>query len=43
MLDIQAAQEFDYENPSSNAESEDENDLPEHWIPTYRKRKSFRA
>ena len=34
MLDIQAAQEFDYENPSSNAESEDENDLPEDWILT---------
>ena len=32
MLDIQAA--LEYENPSSNAESEDENDLPENWILT---------
>lgn len=32
MLEIQPEQENDYENPSSNAESEDENDLPEDWI-----------
>ena len=35
MLEIQ--QEHDYEDPSSNAESEDENDLSEDWIQTYQK------
>ena len=33
MLEVQLEQENDFENPSSNAESEDENDLPEDWIP----------
>ena len=29
MLEVQLEQENDFENPSSNAESEDENDLPD--------------
>ena len=33
MLEVQLEQENDFENPSSNAESEDENDPPEYWIP----------
>lgn len=28
----------DFENPSSNAESEDETEVSEDWIPTYRKK-----
>ena len=33
-LEIKPEQENDYEKSSSNAESKDENDLPEDWIPT---------
>ena len=41
MLEIQN----DYENPPSNAESEDESDLSEDWVPTpnLTEKKSFIA